>query len=270
MEKRKNLIKLIKFSEKVTDLMGLLKKKNFLTQNRPFYTKKIVESVNQLRGIFPEEIPLKCVDIGCGKWSYFESIPQIHHFIEIFGIDTSYEELKVNSFVKNKIVFDCCNKDYESTLKEYKNYFHLVITHDFLEHTEDPTTTHSLINFLLKPDGIAIHSYPSLFDPVLTLAHFIPSGLAKKILYKIEPVRKDSGKFKTYYRKCRSFSSDLKKWYNGLGFSVIDFRNFYGTTYLFAIPPLQMILNIFYLLILKLRLDFFCSYSVIVLKKTNS
>ncbi|MCX7726438.1 MAG: class I SAM-dependent methyltransferase [Chitinispirillaceae bacterium] len=268
-EKRDWRTRACKFSEKITDIMGLLKKENFLTHNRPYYTEKIVGAVNQLKEKF-SETSLKCVDIGCGKRSFFESIPQIHPHIEVFGIDASYEELKVNSFVKNKIVFDCCNKKYEDVLREYQNYFHLVITHDFLEHIKDPFTAHSIINFLLKHDGIAIHSYPLLFDPILTLGHLLPSNFTKSILYKIESFRKDSGKFKTYYRNCRSFSSRLETWYRNLGFCVVDFRNFYGTTYLFAIPPLQVLLNIFYLFILKLKLDFFCSYSVIVLRKTAS
>ena len=255
-----------KISDLFTRALGLATHAHFLHTNRPYFAGRTREAVRRAAELFPER-PLRVLDIGCGRYSFLEAIKDVHPLIEPYGMDVSAAELKENSFVKNTIVFDSCRPDYAEALKEYREFFHVVISHDFLEHVPDPHLTHSLINFVLRPGAFAVHGHPALYEPLHTAAHLIPQGLARRILYRLEPARARSGKFRTFYRNCRAFSPRLEKWYALHGFSCIDHHNYYGTAYLYSVFPAQMALDIFYWAALKARLRIFASYSIISLQK---
>jgi hypothetical protein len=126
-----------------------------------------------------------------------------------------------------------------------------------------------MIHFLLRPKGIALHSYPTLYDPILLLGHLLPMGLAQRLLFMMEPFRGNSGKFKTYYRNCRSFSQRMRRRYSAQGFNCIEFRNFYGTAYFYAVFPMQWVLDIMYWMIVKLELGLLTSHSIVQLQKKD-
>lgn len=186
-----------------------------------------------------------------------------------YGMDISAEELNANPFIKKTIIHDACREDYENVLKEYKGRFHLVISHNVLEHVPNPDITHAMINFLLRPKGYALHSYPTLYDPLMTLSHFLPLRMAEKILFLIEPFRAGSGKFKTFYRKNRCFSNTMKGWFASHGFDCIQHRDYYGTAYFYSVFPLQWVMDMFYWVVLHANLRLFTSHSIVTLKKSK-
>ena len=255
-----------KISDFFTRAIGLASHGRFLHTNRPYFAGRVRSAMAKAAELFPER-PLRVLDIGCGRYSFLEAMKDIHPLIEPYGMDVSETELQENTFVKQKIVFDTCDSGYEQALAGRREFFHVVISHDFLEHVPNPNLTHSVINFMLKAGGFAVHSYPTLFDPLNAAAHCIPESLARAILYRLEPGRSRSGKFKTYYRNCRAFSPRLRAWYENHGFACLDHRDFYGTAYLYPVFPAQVALDIFYWMALKARCRTFTSYSIISLQK---
>lgn len=143
----------------------------------------------------------------------------------------------------------------------------MVISHSFLEHIPKPEITHAMINFVLKPGGFVLHSYPTLYDPTLFLGHLLPIQLAEKLLFMVEPWRKASGKFKTYYRKCRCDSKRMRQWFLSMGFDCIEYRYYYGSAYCYYLFPVQWLLDIFYLLAIQFNLGLFSSHAIITLQK---
>ncbi len=257
-----------KFSHYFTFGIGLGSHPNFIHSNENFFREKLREIILELRKIFPDE-QIRILDIGCGKQTHLQALKDIHQFISAWGMDISAKELSANSFIKKHIIHDVCRDDYEDSLKEYRGFFHLVMSHNLLEHVPDPFVTHRMVYYILKPQGIAFHSYPTLYDPLMALSNLMPLKLAEKILFLIEPFRAGLGKFPTYYRKNRAFSENLMKWFSSMGFEYVHHRDYYGTSYLYSIFPLQWIADLFYLFVLKARLKVFCSHSIITLRRKN-
>jgi 2-polyprenyl-3-methyl-5-hydroxy-6-metoxy-1,4-benzoquinol methylase len=265
-----SLKKLIDFnrtlSEKFSFGIGVGSHPNALNSNEHFFREQLRVIIRDLSLKFNNE-PVRILDIGCGKHTHLESLTDIHNLISAWGMDISADELRVNPFIKQTIIHDACCSDFETLLDKFKGHFHLVISHNVLEHVREPAITHAMVNFLLKPGGIAFHSYPTLFDPLMTASQLIPLKLAEKILFFVEPFRAGPGKFPTYYHKNRAFSQKLERWFETLGFEHVHHRDYWGTAYLYSIFPLQWVMDLFYWVVLKTRLKFFCSHSIITLRK---
>jgi 2-polyprenyl-3-methyl-5-hydroxy-6-metoxy-1,4-benzoquinol methylase len=249
-----------------TEKIGLAGNDHFIHSNIPYFHDRLREAIKKAAALFPAR-PLNVLDLGCGQHSYLEAISDIHPLIRVFGMDISGDEMQKNPFIVKKITHNSCSKNFADTLKEYQSFFHVIISHSFLEHVPDPDTTHSLVAFLLQPGGFAIHSYPTLYEPVLLAGYLIPEKITRKLLYAFEPFRADSGKFKTYYHGCRAFTPRMRNWYAGHGFDCIDFRNYFGTAYFYALFPVQWLLDLFYWMVWRLRLGVFSSLSIVTLRK---
>jgi 2-polyprenyl-3-methyl-5-hydroxy-6-metoxy-1,4-benzoquinol methylase len=255
-----------KLSHWFTIKIGIGEHKNFLHHNQEYFVQRLREIIAWCQKENPGE-PVRVLDIGCGRSSHLQSINDLHHAIIPYGMDISADELDANPFPIKKIILDACDKNYREALKEYQGFFHLVISHNFLEHIHDPSITHSMINYVLHPRGFALHSFPTLFDPLMVTSHLMPTNLAQKILFTIEPFRAGSGKFKTYYRKCFSGSPALKRWFGAMGFDCIEYRDYWGTAYFYSVFPAQWVLDIFYWFVLKLKIKLFTSHSIVTLQK---
>jgi len=252
------------------------RKIGFETDDRSSFVKGVNYFPYKLKEIIilcQKKIPnesLKVLDVGCGRFTHLQSVKDPHPLITPYGMDIAMSELKKNGYLTKSIVHDACSEHYRDELKEYKGFFHIVISHNFLEHVSNPEITHSMIHYLLAPKGFVVHAYPTLYDPIMFLGHLLPTKLAEKIVSNLEPWRgmeNVEGKFKTYYRKCRCDSKRMRRWFDTLGFDCLEYRDYYGTAYCFAIFPVQWILDIFYLLVMKLNIGLFSSRAIVTLQK---
>lgn len=255
-------------SQKFALIIGLSGQKNYINNSFPFFLESIEKALVEIRkrkGNVSEQILL--LDIGCGKQTIISEEMKSKYGCRLYGMDISEYELNHNSTVDEKIIFDACNSDYEAELQKFIGKFDLIITDMFLEHVVDPKNTHKMINNLLSDSGFIIHKYPTLYDPLILLSYLMPDWLSGKILSILEPFRQISGKFKAYYKDNRGFSNSLQRKYEEYGFEVEESCNFYGTHYCYIFFPMQMLIDIFYLLVLKLKLAIFTSVSCVVLRK---
>lgn len=211
--------------------------------------------------------PLLVLDIGCGRTSFLTPELKCEYPYLLYGMDISAEEMEQNDLLDERIVYDAGNARYRNDLARYANTFDVIISHTFLEHVGQPETVHGLINFLLRDSGVIVHLYPTLFDPFLTLNHLLPDRLTEPILKILQPSREKTGKFPSFYKHCRACSPKLQLMYRELGLRVLRYRNFYGTHYLYRFFPLQAIMDLFYLLALKLDFRPLTSMSCIILSK---
>jgi len=214
--------------------------------------------------------PLLVLDIGCGMRSFLSEVKVPRETFQAFGLDISPEDISRNKDLDHVITYDACSITFDRDLAAYKASFDLVLSYSFLEHVAHPETTHRLVNFLLKPSGIAIHCYPALFDPLLFAGHLLPTSLASRVLFFIEPFRAATGKFKTYYKFCRGMSPRLKRHFSAWGFDVVESNDFYGSRYLAGFFPFQIIIDVFYWLVILFNIHFFAGHSCVVLRKTAS
>jgi 2-polyprenyl-3-methyl-5-hydroxy-6-metoxy-1,4-benzoquinol methylase len=249
--------------------IGLADLPTYIDASSTYYIDAVKHALVTLRSAKEDSRPLVVLDVGCGKISSITREMKNDHPCLLYGMDLSSDEIEANDVLDEKIVYDACNPNYKKDLASYAKTFDLIVSHTFLEHVEDPETVHRLLGFSLRDNGIIVHLYPTLFDPFLTLNHLLPEWLTKKVLMILQPSRTETGKFPSYYKYCRAWSSGLQAKYKELGFRVLNYRNFYGSHYLYRFFPLQALLDGLYLLALKLDFRLLTSRSCIILSKDN-
>jgi 2-polyprenyl-3-methyl-5-hydroxy-6-metoxy-1,4-benzoquinol methylase len=252
-------------SKTFAQFIGLTRNQLHSSSFHLYYHEKTAETLLQLKAATHGRT--RVLDIGCGKQSYLADFNKKEYGYELTGMDISDAELSVNPFVDHTIIIDGCNPNFADILTAYQGTFDLVVSHSFFEHVPKPEITHRMIHYLLKKDGIAIHSYPTLFDPLLVAGHLLPTRIAATILFAIEPFRRAGGKFKTYYRHCRGYSGRQDAFFSSLGYQTIGWRNFFGSLYLYSIFPLQMVMDLFYRTCIFFKLSLFSTYSTVILLK---
>ncbi len=246
--------------------IGLANSPHYIDASSPYFADAIKYTLATLQPPKDDQ-PLVLLDVGCGRASCITDAIKNQHPCFLYGMDLSAEELDLNDALDGRIVYDACNSGYEKDLASYAKTFDLIVSHTFLEHVSDPETTHRLLAFLLKDTGMVVHLYPTLFDPFLTLNYALPDQLTKSVLMILQPSRTETGKFPSYYKYCRACSSGLQLKYKELGFDILGCRNFYGTHYLYRFFPLQGLMDLFYLLAMKLDVRLFSSRSCVILVK---
>jgi 2-polyprenyl-3-methyl-5-hydroxy-6-metoxy-1,4-benzoquinol methylase len=245
--------------------LGLTKNDGFFEKHDQYYLAKLRENIITLNQLFRR--PVRILDLGCGRNTLLLNLGDMRHLFTSWGMDASPREIGNRDFFENTIIHDTCSESFSLELNEYRGFFDMIISHDFLEHVRCPEMTHAMIRFVLRENGLAVHSYPTLYDPLLALGRLIPPPLARKIIERLAPDRSELGIFKAFYRKCRGCSNSIRRWFETIGFECREFRDFYGTTYLYSIFPLQWCLDLFYWTAITSNSRLFCSRSVVILRR---
>ncbi|HEY2771433.1 MAG TPA: methyltransferase domain-containing protein [Solirubrobacteraceae bacterium] len=88
---------------------------------------------------------------------------------------------------------------------EHDGVYDVVFSRVLAEHVRDARQFHVNVRRLLRPGGIAMHFFPTLWWPPFVANRILPESLAERILLKIEPWREKSGragKFPAFYHWC--------------------------------------------------------------------
>jgi SAM-dependent methyltransferase len=88
---------------------------------------------------------------------------------------------------------------------DHDGRYDVVFSRVLAEHVPDARQFHTNVRRLLRPGGLAMHFFPTLWWPPFVANRLLPEALAEWILLKIEPWRERSGrsgKFPAYYHWC--------------------------------------------------------------------
>jgi len=96
---------------------------------------------------------LSVLEIGCGDGYFLKYLTENFKDLEVYGIDTSKIAI---DYAKEKFNISCDVKDF-NTLNCNKKY-DIVMSHQVIEHLENPETFAAKCSKFLKPDGILIIS----------------------------------------------------------------------------------------------------------------
>ena len=99
-------------------------------------------------------------------------------------IDISAEELsKAEGDVQTRVA-DLCQP-----IAEGHNSYDLVFSRMLCEHLPDARTFHENCYNLLRPGGLAVHFFPTLYAAPFVANMLMPEGLARWLLSKVQPSR---------------------------------------------------------------------------------
>lgn len=184
----------------------------------------------------------RIADIGGGANPLFDSSQIQRNAIEYFVLDVSEGELQKAPGCYQKILVDATAPLDEFCARVGRDRFDLVFSHDFLEHVRDPFRVHENIHSVLRPNGLAIHFYPSPRCLPLIVNRYFPEKLTRTLLRIAQPKRDvdgRAGKFPAFYRNCGAPSVALRRWYKQLGFGVVRHTGFIGHDYYARFPILR-------------------------------
>jgi uncharacterized UPF0146 family protein len=151
-----------------------------------------------------------------------------------------------------------------------KGPYDLVFSQMLAEHIAHPTYMHANIHAMLRPGGIALHFFPTLFDPAFIINRLTPERLSVSILHRLQDDRDNRGfhgKFPAYYRWCRGPTQRQIQRLEAMGYNVLSYSSFYGTSYLDRISLLRPLNRWLAHQFLRSGSPYLTSFAIVVLQR---
>ena len=180
-------------------------------------------------------------DVGGGKCPFLNIKDKKRLKVTVIGIDISQEELDkapkgaYDATIQNAIENVIGNHDGD-----------LVICKAVLEHVLDSEKALLSIYSLLKPGGIALIFVPSENALFARMNRILPDSFRRKILFTIYPDKLMSSGFPAYYKNCTP--KQFSKMALACGFSIIEERCYYWSSYFSFLLPLYILWRIWLIL----------------------
>lgn len=203
-------------------------------------------------------------EVGGGRSPLFTVDEVAELDLEYTVLDISAAELALTSPRYTKVIGDICTLGPDDSRAES---YDLVFSHTLAEHVSSGEAMHRNILRLLRPGGIAFHFFPTLYSPAFVANRLFPERLAAWTLRFIYRGREQHEKFPAKYSWCYGPSPRRIRKFSALGYTVVDYRPFYGTAYLQFFPVARQLEHSFHRMAAKRRSRLFTSYAWLFLLK---
>jgi SAM-dependent methyltransferase len=208
----------------------------------------------------------KLCDIGGGANPVLPLV-----FIELNKLDCSILDISGKELEKapggyKKIVQDIEANDFIPI-----GQFDFVITKMMAEHLRNGRVFHKNVYAMLKPGGIAVHYFPTLFSLPFLVNKLTPEWFSSFLLDIFLPRdRYRLGKFRAYYSWCYGPTSSMMAMLTAIGYEIIEYRGFFGSTYYKRIPILRNLHRIYINYLIKHPNPLLTSFAQVILRKPES
>src|SRR5688572_11584362 len=150
-------------------------------------------------------------------------------------LDISGEELEKAPKGYRKLI-----QDIEAEENDLKEQFDMVITKMMAEHLKNGELFHKNIFTMLRPGGVAVHYFPTLYALPFLVNKLIPEWLSSLLLDVFRPRdRYQLGKFPAYYSWCYGPTPAMLGILTGIGYEILEYRGYFGNTYYCRIPIIR-------------------------------
>ncbi|HEY1507453.1 MAG TPA: methyltransferase domain-containing protein [Solirubrobacteraceae bacterium] len=142
-------------------------------------------------------------ELGGGARPALESEFLEANGLECLVVDISAPELEKAPDGYATLVGDVSSTSFSTG--EHDGRYDIVFSRVLAEHVRDARTFHINVHRLLRPGGIAMHFFPTLWWPPFVVNRVLPESAAEWLLLKVEPWRVksgDRGKFPAFYHWC--------------------------------------------------------------------
>ncbi|AMO60417.1 Methyltransferase domain [Mycolicibacterium phlei] len=180
-------------------------------------------------------------------------------------IDISATELaKAQGDVETRVA-DLCQP-----ITEEHNTYDLLFSKMLCEHLPDARMFHQNCFNLLRPGGLSVHYFPTLFTFPFVVNKLIPEKAALAIVDKLQPGRLQMGnmdKFPAYYRWTTGPTKRAIRRFESVGFEVEQWHGAFGHHYYHVLKPLDAIEKAKTRFLIKHPVPALTSFAVVVLRK---
>ncbi len=202
------------------------------------------------------------LDVGGGAQPMFNLEYILNEKLDYTVLDISKEELACAPKGYSK-----CQMDIAAANISFPKEFDFVFSRFMAEHVYDAAGLHTNVFRALRPGGMAVHFFPTLYALPFVVNWLLPNWTAALFLNK---ERRDRGKFPAYYRWCVGPNPRSVQRFAELGYEVMEYSGFFGHGYYDSFPILRNIHGWFRERMLEHRIGMFTSFAWIVLRKPSS
>jgi SAM-dependent methyltransferase len=182
-------------------------------------------------------------------------------------------------------VLDISSAELEKAPKEYKklvqdieaadsvptDQFDLVVTKMMAEHLRDGRLFHKNVFSMLKPGGVAVHYFPTLYALPFLINRSMPEWLSSFLLDIFLPRdRYQLGKFPAYYSWCYGPTRPMLRMLTGIGYEIVQYKGFFGNTYYTRIPILRNLHKTYTQCLVNHPTPYLTSFAQVILRKPEA
>lgn len=112
-----------------------------------------------------------------------------------------------------------------------ENAFDLIFSKMLAEHVESGAQFHRNVLQMLRPGGMALHFFPTLYAPPFVLNRLIPESWSSRVLSTLQKHRAKTGrqgKFPAYYSWCRGPTTKQIRRFTSLGYEIVRYHGYFG------------------------------------------
>ncbi|MEH3145070.1 MAG: methyltransferase domain-containing protein [Methylobacterium frigidaeris] len=208
------------------------------------------------------------LEIGGGRDPVFTPAELAGHGIKVTINDLSQRELDL---APAGFATLCCDIAAPDTVEATgRDRFDFAYCRMVMEHVPDVTRMWRNVHDLLRPGGVALSFFPTLFAPPFIANHLMPERLSRTVLQAVFPDRGDDGdnpKFPAHYDLCRGREAVLVPVLRGIGFREVVVLPFYGYSYFWKIPGLRQVDAAFTRLARARDWRTFTSFAYVIVRK---
>ncbi len=195
------------------------------------------ELAREAFGILIQKIEAKNVlEIGSGA---NPTLPV--DFVHKHGISYTTNDIDANELSKADPTYTRLCHDFSEleTPVELREQFDLVFSRMVNEHVRDGERYYRNIHSVLKPNGITVHCFSTLYALPFVANRLIPEKASELLLNFFAPRdRIHQAKFKAYYSWGSGPTQSMLKNFSRLGFEVMDYAGYFGHKYYKSRLPL--------------------------------
>ena len=170
-------------------------------------------------------------DVGGGRRPLF-SVAQVKDLdLDYVVVDIADTELARAPREYTTVCADICEPRPELTGR-----FDVVFSMFLAEHVRDGAAMHRNVYSMLRPGGIAVHVFPTLYHPAFAANRVLPEWLSFPI---VRLLARHDRKFPARYSWCFGPTPRMHERFRSIGYEVLEYRPFYGTYYLDRVPGLR-------------------------------
>jgi len=183
--------------------------------------------------------------------------------LEYTVLDLSQSELdKIPDTYKKEI------KDVEAEDFSLEDCFDLAFSKMLAEHIKNGEIFHRNIHQMLKPGGIAIHYFPTLYALPFVVNKLIPEKTSSALLGLFAPRDKfQQAKFPAYYNWCFGPTPSMLNMLTAIGFEILEFNALIGHVYYNRIPLIRELHQKYSKFLVRHPNPRLTSFAQVVLKK---
>lgn len=236
--------------------------------------KVIFRSVDEFEGWykfpgFIEEIIVtqqvkRVCEIGAGATPALADEAIRRHGLTFHAVDEAEGELQKSGRQETSI-YDVCQPASPVPGAPYD----LVFSRMTAEHFRDPQHAYQNMLQALVPGGLSVHCFATLYALPFVVNRLLPDNVTDFLWSHFAPRdRERHDKFKAYYSHCRGPIESQLRFFQSLGYEILEYRGYFGHNYYEPrLPLLHRVHRYTANFLLKVPVAFLTTYATVILRR---